>query len=447
MLSQDTIVASATAPGRGAISVIRLSGPQSLAIAEQLSGKTLKPRTSTYGVCGANDPIDTGLWFYYPGPASFTGEEVCEFQGHGGPVVIQAVLQHMIALGARLARPGEFSERAFLNQKIDLAQAEAIADLIAAASIDAVKAANRSLSGEFGAAVQTLVEQLIRARVQIEAHLDFPDEDISPHGLESIQTDINKTVEQLEGLLVRAERGSRLNHATDVVLIGPPNAGKSSLLNRLAEEPLAIVTDIPGTTRDLIRHHIVVDGLELRITDTAGIRHDVVDPIEQEGILRTRQAITQADLVILLYGDPIDRFTDSLIHALINPNEISSPIMLVQNKSDLLTAIPDNTTAYDLCVLSAKTGDGLDELFQRIKAALQITGDQDVFLARTRHVQLLQDALAACRQTLLMPFNSETLDLIAEDLRVAQTTLSEITGRFSSDDLLGEIFSTFCIGK
>ncbi|MEL0321316.1 MAG: tRNA uridine-5-carboxymethylaminomethyl(34) synthesis GTPase MnmE, partial [Gammaproteobacteria bacterium] len=303
MIRSDTIVASATAPGRGAISIIRLSGPKSTEIAKILSGKSLKPRIATFGSITSNDEIiDTGIWIYFVAPHSFTGEDTVEFQGHGGPVVIQTILKLMTALGARLAAPGEFSQRAFLNGKIDLTQAEAISDLINASSISAVKAANNSLQGQFANHVNAIVTELISLRTQIEAHIDFPDEDIEPSSIEAFSSTINHIKNDLNTLIASANDGVKLNRSAEIVLIGEPNAGKSSLLNALAKEPLAIVTDIPGTTRDLIRHDLLIDGLEIRITDTAGIR-STDDVIENEGINRAINALQTADLVLCLFDE------------------------------------------------------------------------------------------------------------------------------------------------
>lgn len=445
MIDHDTIVASATAPGRGAISVIRLSGPLALSIAERLSGKTLTPRHATLGACALDEKLDSGIWIYFPGPHSFTGENVCEFHGHGGPVVIQTVIQTMVSLGARHAKPGEFSERAFLNDKIDLAQAEAIADLISASSVAAVKAANRSLSGGFSAAVHHLVEQLIALRVQIEAHIDFPDEDISPVALHQFHTQLSQLKSDTAAFLSDTEQGSKLNQAFDVVLIGAPNAGKSSLLNALAQEPLAIVTDIPGTTRDLIRHHVIVQGIELRITDTAGIRK-TTDAIEHEGIARAFQAIDQADLVVCLFDTHSGTVDYAMLSTLFNPESLQCPILLVQNKVDV-TKRAVNQTPYPFIQISAKTGEGLPELMSQVSELLSTQTRDDLYLTRNRHIQKITEAHTLIENALLHPLDVRYIELIAEDLRLAQNALSEITGVFSSDDLLGEIFSTFCIGK
>jgi len=446
-MNTDTIVASATAPGRGAISVIRLSGPDALAIASRCQSKRLTPRVATFSPFISNGiQLDSGLWIYFPAPHSFTGENTVEFQGHGGPTVIQSIIQTLVDQGARLAQPGEFSERAFLNGKIDLTQAEAISDLIAASSIEAVKAANRSLAGEFGDEIRSLVDQIVHLRTHLEAHIDFPDEDISPQALEEFGLVLKNATTYLATLLERARLGSKLNQAADIVLIGTPNTGKSSLLNTLAKEPLAIVTDLPGTTRDLIRHHIVTHGLELRITDTAGLR-TTDDPIEREGIQRTKQAIATADLIIAMFDETHLEITDRDVSQLIQLEALDTPILVVRNKMDLYSSETNESLPYAYCQISAMTGDGIDELLAHIRSILQIIPRDDVFLARTRHINLLDQASACFLSALDHPLQQEFIDLIAEDLRLAQNALSEITGAFNSDDLLTEIFSNFCIGK
>jgi tRNA modification GTPase len=450
MDSTDTIVASATASGQGAVSVIRLSGPSAVHIGEQLARRSFQPRYATYGALhSASHQIDTGLWLYFPTPHSFTGEDVVEFQGHGGPVVIQQCIQAMVALGARPAKPGEFSERAFLNDKIDLTQAEAIADLIAASSDQAVHAANQSLNGAFGDQINGLVHSLIRVRTQIEAHIDFPDEEISPAALHNIESDLNAIHAPLTYLLQNAEDGLKLNQSPQIGLIGAPNAGKSSLLNALAQQPLAIVTDIPGTTRDLIRHTIVVRGLELSITDTAGIR-DTDDEIEQEGIKRARAALSQCDIIVCLF----DATTHPQIHQddlqalLSNTLAPTQTLLVIHNKIDLDPGPLKNLTLFSYLRLSAVRGDGLDDLLNWFDQHLRHQDrTETVFTARTRHLKHLRQALHHLSTAQSIEMTPATLDLVAEDLRLAQQSLSEITGGFTSDDLLGEIFSNFCIGK
>ena len=446
MIRSDTIVASATAPGRGAISIIRLSGPKSTEIAKILSGKSLKPRIATFGSITSNDEIiDTGIWIYFVAPHSFTGEDTVEFQGHGGPVVIQSILKLMTALGARLAAPGEFSQRAFLNGKIDLTQAEAISDLINASSISAVKAANNSLQGQFANHVNVIVTELISLRTQIEAHIDFPDEDIEPSSIEAFSSTINHIKNDLNTLIASANDGVKLNRSAEIVLIGEPNAGKSSLLNALAKEPLAIVTDIPGTTRDLIRHDLLIDGLEMRITDTAGIR-STDDVIENEGINRAINALQTADLVLCLFDERHHKISEDTVRNLVGNTQ--TPIGLLRTKIDIQIEPIKNNTNYPLLEISAKTGYGLTEFRNWLLEKLSLTThSQTPFLARQRHLEHLKQAKNYIEAATHHHLAIETIDLIAEDLRLTQNALSEITGTFTSDDLLTSIFSTFCIGK
>ena len=446
MIRSDTIVASATAPGRGAISIIRLSGPKSTEIAKALSGKSLKPRIATFGSITSNDGIiDTGIWIYFVAPHSFTGEDTVEFQGHGGPVVIQTILKLMTALGARLAAPGEFSQRAFLNGKIDLTQAEAISDLINASSISAVKAANNSLQGQFANHVNAIVTELISLRTQIEAHIDFPDEDIEPSSIEAFSSTINHIKNDLNTLIASANDGVKLNRSAEIVLIGEPNAGKSSLLNALAKEPLAIVTDIPGTTRDLIRHDLLIDGLEIRITDTAGIR-STDDVIENEGINRAINALQTADLVLCLFDERHHKISEDTVRNLVGNTQ--TPIGLLRTKIDIQIDPIENHTNYPLLEISAKTGHGLTDFRNWLLEKLSLTThSQTPFLARQRHLEHLKQAKDYIEAATHHHLAIETIDLIAEDLRLTQNALSEITGTFTSDDLLTSIFSTFCIGK
>ncbi len=446
MIQSDTIVASATAPGRGAISIIRLSGPNSLKFAQQLSGKKLTPRHALFGsVILDGELIDTGIWIYFKGPNSFTGEDTVEFQGHGGPLVIQAVLKAMTQLGARLAQPGEFSQRAFLNGKIDLTQAEAISDLINASSLSAVKAANQSLRGEFAFKIDSIVQQIIAIRTQIEAHIDFPDEDIDPTNIDQFKRAIEQINDHLIDVIQTAKHGARLNQLTDIVLIGEPNVGKSSLLNALAKEPLAIVTDVPGTTRDLIRHNLIIDGLELRITDTAGIRA-TTDAIEQEGINRAVKAIEDADIVLCLFDNRSHSITKYDIDQLTGISHTKA-VGLIQTKSDITHTI-HNQTSYPFLKISAKTGDGLPNFKSWLLTQLNLSPTSETpFLARERHVEQLDKASLFITAAMCQSISTETIELVAEDLRLAQKNLSEITGTFTSDDLLTSIFSTFCIGK
>ena len=447
MSLDDTIVAPATAPGRGAISVIRLSGPKSLSIAETLSKKSLKPKIVMYGHILDDDTfLDSGLWIFFKAPHSFTGENVVEFHGHGGPVVVQATLQAMVKLGARIAEPGEFSRRAFLNNKIDLTQAEAISDLINASSLSAVKAANQSLRGVFASAIHELVQDLINIRTQIEAHIDFPDEDIDPTDIDYFGNQIASLKSNLKTLIQSAQEGARLNRTTEIVLVGAPNTGKSSLLNALAQEPLAIVTDIPGTTRDLIRHDLIIDGLEIRVTDTAGIR-STANQIEEEGIRRAKEAIKTADLVLCLFDERYYEITETTITDLIGGNS-ATRIGIIKTKHDLQIRATVNRVGLPLIEISTVTGYGLEHLKTWLLQELNINSSvETTFLARQRHVVLLETALNFITQAANQNIQIETIDLIADDLRLTQNALSEITGTFTSDDLLGAIFSAFCIGK
>ena len=450
MISSDTIVASATASGQGAVSVIRLSGPSAIQIGETLAQRTLHPRTAHYGALHNNsEQIDSGLWLCFPKPKSFTGEDVVEFQGHGGPVVIQRCIQAMVDQGARPAKPGEFSERAFLNDKIDLTQAEAIADLIAASSDQAARAANHSMNGVFGNRINALVDSLTHIRTHIEAHIDFPDEEISPTALTRIQSELDTVLTSLSDLLSRAEDGVKLNQSPRIGLIGAPNAGKSSLLNALSQQPLAIVTDIPGTTRDLIRHTIVVRGLELSITDTAGIR-DTTDRIEQEGIKRAQDAVKHCDIIVCLFDATShpsihDQDIERLVSHALTPTQT---LLTIHNKIDLDTDPLENHSSYNYVQISAVKGDGIDQLLDWFEEHLRSNHQAEtIFTARARHLKHLRESLNYLETARSLELTSMTIDLVAEDLRLAQHCLSEITGRFSSDDLLGEIFSSFCIGK
>ena len=447
MSLSDTIVASATPPGRGAISIIRLSGGNSLQIAEALAGKTFTPRLATFGKLISDGLlIDTGVWIYFKGPNSFTGEDIIEFQGHGGPVVIQTILRTIIVQGARLANPGEFSQRAFLNNRIDLTQAEAISDLINATSVSAVKAANQSLSGEFANRIHAIVADLIQLRTQIEAHIDFPDEDIDPQSLREFSDQLTNLHRHLQSLKLAANEGARLNRASDVVLIGEPNVGKSSLLNALANEPLAIVTNIPGTTRDLIRYDLLLDGIELRVTDTAGIRA-TEDVIETEGIQRARNAIKTADIALCLFDQRHHSITEFLVHRLVG-DTTSAAIGIIRTKNDIQRQPTTNQTNYPLIEISAVSGSGLNQLKDWLLNQLNLNSNAETpFLARERHTIQLAIALNYLHQAMSQPINLETIELLAEDLRLTQNALSEITGSFTSDDLLGSIFSTFCLGK
>jgi len=447
VLDTETIAAIATPSGSGGVGIIRLSGPGALSIGQSISKITLSARHAHLtSFLDANDqPLDSGLILFFPGPNSFTGEDVIELQGHGGEVVMQMLLARCLELGARAARAGEFSERAFLNDKIDLAQAEAIADLIASGSETAVKAAQRSLSGEFSGRVNLLKERVISLRVYVEAAIDFPDEEIDFLADGQVLSRLQMLSEELNQLLDTAQSGQVLRDGLAIALVGRPNAGKSSLLNALCRSDIAIVTDIPGTTRDVLRERVNLEGIPLNLVDTAGLR-ETNDPVEREGVRRARLALEQADCALWV----IDVMNDPQSEQI---PEIADRTVLIEvhNKIDLIGETPEiePLSAHHFRIkLSTKTGEGLDLLRQKIKQiAGHETAKEGQFLARTRHL----DALKRVQECLLQGEENLTIhqagELLAEELRIAQQHLSEITGAFSSDDLLGEIFSSFCIGK
>ena len=452
-MKQDTIAAIATAPGRGGVGVIRISGSNLLPFAFALTGKTPKPRYATLADFKAADgsTVDTGILLFFPNPHSFTGEDVLELQGHGGPVVMQLLLARCLDLGARLAEPGEFSRRAFLNGKMDLAQAEAVADLIDAATASAARSAVRSLQGEFSRAIGELNEELINLRMLVEATLDFPEEDIDFLKAADAFGRLNRLQTKLAEIFDRAGQGKLLQSGLHVVLAGQPNVGKSSLLNRLAGDDLAIVTPIAGTTRDALRSTIQIEGIPLHIIDTAGLRQ-TEDVVEQIGIERSWQEIERADVVLLL-ADAREGITlaDRDILARL-PERLQR--ITVYNKIDLAGREPERHDEHDAhgdaiaISLSAKAGAGIELLRTEL---LRIAGwhqTEDVFIARERHLRALAEAqshVATARAVVESPFPA--LELFAEELRLAQQALGEITGEFTADDLLGVIFSRFCIGK
>ncbi|MDY6919798.1 MAG: tRNA uridine-5-carboxymethylaminomethyl(34) synthesis GTPase MnmE [Pseudomonadota bacterium] len=455
-LDTDTIAAQATPPGRGGVGIIRLSGPRAYAIARTLCkrDRPLQPRhahfTRFYQADG--EVVDEGLVLYFPAPHSFTGEDVIELQGHGGPMVMAGLLEQVMELGARLARPGEFSERAFLNDKLDLAQAEAIADLIDSASEQAARGALRSLQGAFSQAINQLVEQLIQLRLYVEAAIDFPEEEIDFLADGRVLDDLDRIIGQLETVFQEANRGVLMKEGMRVVLAGKPNAGKSSLLNALAGRETAIVTAVAGTTRDLLREHIHLDGMPLHITDTAGLRESP-DEVEKEGIRRAWAEIDQADRVLMLVDatevastsyEPEalwPEFTDRL--------PTTAAVTLVINKIDLLPAPPSiAATSTPVIPLSAKTGVGVDRLREHLKSVMGYSGDgAGGYTARQRHLDALSKARSVLQQGHRQLTASGAGELLAEDLRLAGEYLGEITGRITPDELLGRIFSSFCIGK
>ncbi|MBU6469066.1 MAG: tRNA uridine-5-carboxymethylaminomethyl(34) synthesis GTPase MnmE [Gammaproteobacteria bacterium] len=444
----DTIVAIATPPGRGGVGIVRASGPAVRAIATTLFGRVPSPRRAEFKhfADSRGAELDSGLALFFPAPHSFTGEDVLELHAHGGPVVLALLLTRVCELGARLARPGEFSQRAFLNDKLDLVQAEAIADLIDSGSEQAARAALRSLRGEFSARVLALVEALIALRSYVEAALDFPDEELDFLSDGKVAERLRDICARLDVLLGAANRGSLLREGLTVAIAGRPNAGKSSLLNRLAGYDAAIVTEIPGTTRDLLREHIHLDGLPLHVIDTAGLRESG-DAVEQEGVRRAWEAIASADRVLLVVDDTQGLTAED--QRILEQLPAKLPVTVICNKIDLSGRPPqcaDQGRPAQLA-LSARTGAGLDLLRAHLKHTVGFESvGEDGFLARRRHVDALERAhhhlqLAGQR------FTERTGELLAEELRLAQQTLGEITGEFSSEDLLGRIFSSFCIGK
>jgi len=445
----ETIAAIATPLGRGGVGIVRVSGAKVPDIAKQVLGCLPAPRYAHYGnFLGAEGQVlDQGIALYFPNPHSFTGEDVLELQGHGGPVILQWLLERVVQLGARLAEPGEFSKQAFLNDKLDLAQAEAIADLIDASSQQAAKSALRSLQGAFSNEVNTLLEQLIQLRIYVEAAIDFPEEEIDFLSDGKVAGELQSILTQLHQVLASAQQGVLLREGMSVVILGRPNAGKSSLLNALSGRESAIVTDIAGTTRDIVKEEIQVDGLPLHILDTAGLR-ETTDAVEQIGVARAWSALEEADrvLVVVQANESIHPEDEAILAKL--PSHL--PLTLIHNKVDLIEKSPglveldDKTEIW----LSAKHHFGLDLLKDHLKKDMgyQQTAE-GVFMARKRHLDALQRALdfVETGQTQLQQFAAG--ELLAEDLSQAQQALSEITGQFSSDDLLGRIFTSFCIGK
>jgi tRNA modification GTPase len=442
----DTIAAIATAPGRAGIGVVRVSGPRLERFAAGLLGRPAQPRLATRATFrdAAGAAIDDGLALYFPAPHSYTGEDVLELQGHGGPVVLQMVLRRCLELGARLAEPGEFTRRAFLNDKLDLAQAEAVADVIEAATETAARGAVRSLQGEFSRTVHALVDELIELRALVEATLDFPEEEVDPLDRADARGRLERLRAALARTLDRAQQGSLLRTGLHVVIAGQPNVGKSSLLNRLAGEELAIVTPIPGTTRDTIRQAIQLEGVPLHLVDTAGLR-DTTDEVERLGIARTWVEIEQADLLLLIVDAAAG--VTAADEAIVARLPARLPRVVVHNKIDLIgeatRVVPDaDATAVHL---SARTGAGVDLLRAHLlERAGWHPAEESPFIARERHLVCLRRAAerldAASAQ-------AQASELLAEELRLAQGELNAITGEFTADDLLGEIFARFCIGK
>jgi tRNA modification GTPase len=466
---QDPIVAIATAPGRGGVGIVRVSGRGLLPLIRVLTGRTLAPRQATYGpFLGADgQPIDQGLALYFPAPHSYTGEDVLELQAHGGPVVLQLLLARCLQAaadeaalpGLRLAEPGEFTERAFLNDKLDLAQAEAVADLIDASTEAAARSAARSLSGAFSARITALRDRLIELRMLVEATLDFPEEEIDFLEKADARGRLDRLAQQLAAVLDTAQQGALLREGLKVVIAGQPNAGKSSLLNALAGAELAIVTPIPGTTRDKVSETLQIEGVPVHIIDTAGLRsdEDASDEVERIGIARSWGAIAEADAVLLLHDltrcdDPAYADADRAIEARLPDRQ---RLVHVYNKADAalagraaaaLAALPEGSRAL---ALSAKTHDGLQALRETLLAlAGWHASPEGVFIARTRHLKALRQAQDHLGQARAWAAQADAaLDLLAEELRLSHNALGEITGAYTPDDLLGDIFTRFCIGK
>ncbi len=444
-MATDTIAAVATGAGRAGIGVVRVSGPDAPAICKQVIGLSLSARMAHHGpfLDESGEALDVGIALFFEAPRSYTGEHVLELQGHGGPVVLDRILRRVCALGARPARPGEFSERAFLNDKLDLAQAEAVADLIDASSEGAARAAVRAMAGDMSRDVNAIVDELIALRVWLEAALDFSEEEIDFLADASLAARATALVDAFDQVLARASEGQRLRDGLTVAIAGRPNVGKSSLLNALAQADAAIVTDVPGTTRDLLREDILIDDLPIHLIDTAGLR-DTDDKVERIGIERARDAVNQADVLMLVLdaADPQWPATDLLRDA---------PQIVVFNKMDLVDGRPPRkgvTDSHTIIEVSALNGEGLADLRECL---VSLSGREfaieGVYLARRRHLEALQDARTATRAALERLSGGVMPELAAEELRRAQQSLEQITGRFDADDLLGAIFGSFCIGK
>jgi tRNA modification GTPase len=449
----DTIAALASAPGRGAVGVIRVSGPHVPQIAQSLLGKLPPPRVAQVARFrgGDGEAIDRGLALYFPAPASYTGEHVLELQGHGGVMVLDLLLERLLELGCRMARPGEFSERAFLNGKIDMAQAEAIADLIDAGSAAAARAATRSMQGEFSAHVHALQAQITELRTLVEAAIDFPDEELDFVPGSEIEDRVAKLFTAFDLITAAARQGALLREGLNVVIAGKPNAGKSSLLNRLVGDEIAIVTDQPGTTRDVLRQQVHLDGMPVNLIDTAGLRA-AADVVEAEGVRRAVAELGRADRVLYIVdaaagaGDS----SDATLAAELLELPQGVPVTLIFNKIDLsgAPARVDESRDPPQVFLSAKSGAGLELLGAHLKGRAGYRGGESGALsARRRHLDALARARSSVEQAAKILTMSRAFELFAEELRRAQLALGEITGEFSSDDLLGEIFSSFCIGK
>ncbi len=440
----DTIAAIATPSGRGGVGIIRVSGPKVVDIAQQILGGLPQPFKASHRLFKdkQQQTLDDGVALYFPGPNSFTGEDVLELQGHGGHIVMDMLMERCLELGARVAKPGEFSERAFLNDKLDLTQAEAIADLIDSGSEQAARSALRSLQGDFSKAINSLLIKMIEMRVYVEAALDFPEEEIDFLADANVMIRLNAIKDQLADITAKATQGSLLRNGLNLVIIGEPNAGKSSLLNVLSGNDSAIVTDIAGTTRDVLHESINLDGMPLHLVDTAGLRESD-DVVEKIGIERAWQAIEKSDIALLLLGEShIVTSSEEIVKKL--PEAL--PLLVVQNKIDLNSEEAGKRDG--IIYISAKQNLGIDVLKEELKQRMGYQNNgEDIFIARRRHLRALENTrqLVNNAETQLVEYNAG--ELMAEELRLAQDELGQITGKFTSDDLLGEIFSSFCIGK
>ena len=446
----DTIAAVSTPPGRGGIGIVRVSGPRAAQMAREVVGRLPEPRVATAArfLAGDGETLDSGIALWFPGPRSCTGEDTLELQGHGGPVVLDRVAGRVLSLGARPARPGEFTERAFLNGKLDLAQAEAVADLIDAATHEAARLARRSLDGALSERVNRAVSELVEIRTFLEGSLDFPDEEVPELPEALLAGRLDRVRAEVSAARGSAARGNLLREGFGVVIAGRPNVGKSSLLNRLVGRERAIVTEAPGTTRDTLDEAVQVDGLPLRVVDTAGLR-PTDDPVERIGIERTWAAVEEADAVLAVVDDR--RGIEEADRAILERIPERLPRVVVHNKIDLTGAAAgerEEGTGFFRIGLSAKTGEGVDRLCERIKSlAGYEPRAEGVFMARRRHLAALDEALAALDAAKRGGDEGAGSELVAEDLRLAQRALGKITGEFTADDLLGRIFASFCIGK
>jgi tRNA modification GTPase len=449
-MESDTIVAQATPAGRGGIGIVRLSGPKTPDIAAALLGQLPNPRVATFGrfLDGRQEPIDAGLALFFPAPQSYTGEHVLELQGHGGPIVQEELVARALELGARRALPGEFTQRAFLNDKLDLAQAEAIADLIDAGSREAARAAMRSLQGEFSIMIKSVTEALIALRTYVEAAIDFPEEEIDFLADPALAQHLEEVRDQFDAVAESARQGRLLREGMTVVIAGRPNAGKSSLLNRLAGYDAAIVTAVPGTTRDVLRERIHIDGMPLHVLDTAGLR-DALDVVEEEGVRRARAEISRADRVLFVIDAAEDPSGGAFQAERSNlPDDVA--VTLVFNKCDLAVGVPvaDTASGPPRVTISAVSGEGIETLRAHLKSCMDYHGlDSGTVSARARHLEALTRARAHVDEAVRQLQEKRAGELVAEELRTAQQALAEITGEFSTEDLLGRIFAGFCIGK